>query len=178
MMESPSILNPSIRGSSMQPLHRGRQSINPSIHQSRGHQSSRSEAVNPSIRQSVNPSIRQSVNPGAPQAQFLGGNPQNDIFTIVFGFSRGAPTGIDGDTPSILNPSIQGSSIQPLRGRQSINPSIRQSRGHQSSRSDRQTVLIWDTNPHTPRLYFKSAPPLHLPRHNDLLGKRGRASEI
>ena len=34
----------------------------------------------------------------------------------------------------------------------------------------RQTVLIWDTNPHTPRLYFKSAPPLHLPRHNDLLG--------
>ena len=28
----------------------------------------------------------------------------------------------------------------------------------------------WDTNPHTPRLYFKSAPPLHLPRHNDLLG--------
>ena len=36
--------------------------------------------------------------------------------------------------------------------------------------SDRQTVLIWDTNPHTPRLYFKPAPPLHLPRHNDLLG--------
>ena len=30
--------------------------------------------------------------------------------------------------------------------------------------------LIWDTNPHTPRLYFKPAPPLHLPRHNDLLG--------
>ena len=28
----------------------------------------------------------------------------------------------------------------------------------------------WDTNPHTPRLYFKPAPPLHLPRHNDLLG--------
>ena len=23
----------------------------------------------------------------------------------------------------------------------------------------------WDTNPHPPRLYFKSAPPLHLPRH-------------
>ena len=28
----------------------------------------------------------------------------------------------------------------------------------------------WDTNPHTPRLYFKPAAPLHLPRHNDLLG--------
>ena len=38
------------------------------------------------------------------------------------------------------------------------------------STTDRQTVLIWDTNPHTPRLYFKPAPPLHLPRHNDLLG--------
>ena len=24
--------------------------------------------------------------------------------------------------------------------------------------TDRQTVLIWDTNPHTPRLYFKPAP--------------------
>ena len=35
---------------------------------------------------------------------------------------------------------------------------------------DRQTVLDWDTNPHTPRLYFKPAPPLRLPRHNDLLG--------
>ena len=34
----------------------------------------------------------------------------------------------------------------------------------------RQTVLIWDTNPHTPRLYFKPAPPLHLPRRTDLLG--------
>ena len=54
LMESPSILNPSIRGSSIQPL-RGRQSINPSIRQSGGHQSSRSEAINPSIRQSVNP---------------------------------------------------------------------------------------------------------------------------
>ena len=31
------------------------------------------------------------------------------------------------ESPSILNPSIRGSSIQPLRGRQSINPSIRQS---------------------------------------------------
>ena len=30
---------------------------------------------------------------------------------------------------------------------------------------DRQTDSFnWDTNPHTPRLYFKSAPPLHLPR--------------
>ena len=36
--------------------------------------------------------------------------------------------------------------------------------------SDRQTVFNWDTNPHTPRLYFKSALPLRLPRHNDLLG--------
>ena len=45
--------------------------------------------------------------------------------------------------------------------------------GHYSNEaecSDRQTVLIWDTNPHTPRLYFKPAPPLHLPRHNDLQG--------
>ena len=28
----------------------------------------------------------------------------------------------------------------------------------------------WDTNPHTPRLYFKPAPPLHLPRYSDLQG--------
>ena len=32
--------------------------------------------------------------------------------------------------------------------------------------SDRQTVLIWDTNPHTPRLYFKPAPPLRHPRQH------------
>ena len=37
--------------------------------------------------------------------------------------------------------------------------------------SDRQTDSFdWDTNPHTPRLYYKPAPPLRLPRHNDLLG--------
>ena len=36
-------------------------SINPSIRQSEGHQSSRSEAINPSIRQSVNP-----INPRHP----------------------------------------------------------------------------------------------------------------
>ena len=28
----------------------------------------------------------------------------------------------------------------------------------------------WDTNPLPPRLYCKPAPPLPLPRHNDLLG--------
>ena len=33
------------------------------------------------------------------------------------------------------------------------------------SAADRQTVLDWDTNPHTPRLYLKPAPPLRLPRH-------------
>ena len=38
-----------------------------------------------------------------------------------------------------------------------------------TSVTDRQ-FLIWDTNPHTPRLYFKPAPPLRHPRHNDLLG--------
>ena len=32
--------------------------------------------------------------------------------------------------------------------------------GHKRTESDRQTVLVWDTNPHTPRLYFKPAPPL------------------
>ena len=37
-------------------------------------------------------------------------------------------------------------------------------------RSRQTDSFNWDTNPHTPRLYFKSAPPLHLPRHNDLLG--------
>ena len=37
--------------------------------------------------------------------------------------------------------------------------------------ADRQTDSFdWDTNPHTPRLYCKPAPPLLLPRHNDLLG--------
>ena len=36
---------------------------------------------------------------------------------------------------------------------------------------DRQTDSFnWDTNPHTPRLYFKPAPPLHLPRYTDLQG--------
>ena len=36
---------------------------------------------------------------------------------------------------------------------------------------DRQTDSFdWDTNPHTPRLYCKPAPPLLLPRHTDLLG--------
>ena len=43
-------------------------------------------------------------------------------------------------------------------------------RSYETRQTDRQTVLIWDTNPHTPRLYFKPAPPLRLPRHNDLLG--------
>ena len=28
---------------------------------------------------------------------------------------------------------------------------------------DRHTVLDWDTNPHTPRLYFKPSPPLSAP---------------
>ena len=28
----------------------------------------------------------------------------------------------------------------------------------------------WDTTPHPPRLYFKPAPPLRHPCHNDLLG--------
>ena len=55
--------------------------VNPSIRQSGGHQSSRSEAVNPSIRQSVNPrvvnltaqrpSICQSVNPSTQWRQFV-----------------------------------------------------------------------------------------------------------
>ena len=37
--------------------------------------------------------------------------------------------------------------------------------------ADRQTDSFnWDTNPHTPRLYFKPAPPLHLPRYSDLQG--------
>ena len=41
-------------------------------------------------------------------------------------------------------------------------------------RTDRQTVLDWDANPHTPRLYFKPAPPLHHAlhpptRHNDFI---------
>ena len=40
-------------------------------------------------------------------------------------------------------------------------------KGEYSSQTD---SFDWDTNPHTPRLYFKPAPPLHLPRHNDLLG--------
>ena len=44
------------------------------------------------------------------------------------------------------------------------------SRATTSLKTDRQTVLDWDTNPHPPRLYFKPAPPLRLPRHNDLLG--------
>ena len=50
-------INPSIHQSGVvnPTAHRCRQSINPSIHQSGGHQSSRSEAINPSIRQSVNP---------------------------------------------------------------------------------------------------------------------------
>ena len=40
-----------------------------------------------------------------------------------------------------------------------------------SDATDRQTDSFdWDTNPHTPRLYCKPAPPLHLPRHDDLLG--------
>ena len=41
-----------------------------------------------------------------------------------------------------------------------------------TSVTDRQTVLIGTrTPPHTPTLYCKQpAPPLHLPRHNDLLG--------
>ena len=37
--------------------------------------------------------------------------------------------------------------------------------------SDRQTDSFdWDTNPHTPRLYYKPAPPLRLQRHNKILG--------
>ena len=48
----------------------------------------------------------------------------------------------------------------------------------QRTMTDRQTVLIWDTNPHTPRLYFKPAPPLHLPRHNDLQGLQTPTADI
>ena len=49
--------------------------------------------------------------------------------------------------------------------------SCRLAGGADTRDTDRQTdSLNWDTNPHTPRLYCKPAPPLHLPRHNDLLG--------
>ena len=41
--------------------------------------------------------------------------------------------------------------------------------GHNPTLTDRQTVFSWDMSPHTPPLYLKPAPPLHLPRHNDLL---------
>ena len=41
----------------------------------------------------------------------------------------------------------------------------------EDGQQDRQTDSFnWDTNPHPPRLYFKPAPPLRHPRHNDLLG--------
>ena len=41
-----------------------------------------------------------------------------------------------------------------------------------SWQTDRQTVLIWDTTPHPPDSYFKPAPPLRLPRHNDWRRRR------
>ena len=56
---------------------------------------------------------------------------------------------------------------------------VRRHRQHRASRvtsapqitSDRQTDSFnWDTNPHTPRLYFKPAPPLHHPRYTVLQG--------
>ena len=41
---------------------------------------------------------------------------------------------------------------------------------------DRQTDSFdWDTNPHTPRLYCKPAPPLLLPRHKLAGGGAGRS---
>ena len=65
------------------------------------------------------------------------------------------------------------SSVYPKRSDESQEANVKREKvqGWGSGWADRQTdSFIWDTNPHTPRLYFKPAPPLHLPRHNDLLG--------
>ena len=50
-------------------------------------------------------------------------------------------------------------------------PAARRPPSQITNEPDRQTDSFnWDTTPHTPRLYCKPAPPLRLPRHNDLLG--------